>query len=144
LLPSDHFVKVAADQIVSNMLLIAKRKKRVTVAKFKEIRNRYNQLRALLVPPVEFNDLLQPDTLQYLMSLPNSDVLPRGKLVGDWINLIPQPGVTPFIPPNHKVCGHCAREGSDLLLCARCKSKHYCNADCQKADWLEHKKVCGK
>lgn len=31
-----------------------------------------------------------------------------------------------------------------LKRCAKCKTKLYCGRECQKADWKNHKKVCGK
>ncbi|KAJ7642052.1 hypothetical protein FB45DRAFT_901686 [Roridomyces roridus] len=31
-----------------------------------------------------------------------------------------------------------------LKLCARCQLAFYCGSECQKKDWAEHKKVCGK
>ena len=27
--------------------------------------------------------------------------------------------------------------------CGKCKTVYYCSTDCQKADWFQHKKVCG-
>ncbi|KAL4440008.1 hypothetical protein ABPG75_003009 [Micractinium tetrahymenae] len=44
-----------------------------------------------------------------------------------------------------KRCAHCGKQkgpGVQLKLCARCKGPHYCGAECQKAAWPEHKKVC--
>ncbi|KAF2503308.1 hypothetical protein BU16DRAFT_555313 [Lophium mytilinum] len=38
-------------------------------------------------------------------------------------------------------CGHCRKEAT--LRCGRCASVVYCNADCQKANWMTHKKTCG-
>ena len=29
-------------------------------------------------------------------------------------------------------------------VCSKCKNQHYCSRDCQRADWKQHKKVCGK
>ena len=44
-------------------------------------------------------------------------------------------------------CEHClvAEEGdTKLLICGRCKTAHYCNAECQHADWERHKThICG-
>ena len=47
-------------------------------------------------------------------------------------------------------CAVCAKstaelaEGEKLRKCSKCETVHYCGADCQRADWKEHKKVCGK
>jgi hypothetical protein len=38
-------------------------------------------------------------------------------------------------------CGRCLKPCRGLQ-CARCKTTHYCNGDCQKAHWKEHKKQC--
>merc|ERR1719401_989759 len=42
------------------------------------------------------------------------------------------------------VCRHCDKraEYRALLDCSRCRSVHYCSAECQKADWKDHKEVC--
>ena len=45
-------------------------------------------------------------------------------------------------------CQHChkekSRDGRNLLKCSRCGIAKYCSAECQRADWKEHKKVCSK
>src|SRR4051812_5588564 len=43
-------------------------------------------------------------------------------------------------------CGLMAHELGDdeLKLCKACKEVAYCGKECQKADWKEHKKTCGK
>jgi hypothetical protein len=45
------------------------------------------------------------------------------------------------------VCGKAASdlaEGEKLRKCSKCELCHYCGAECQRADWKEHKKVCGQ
>ena len=32
----------------------------------------------------------------------------------------------------------------DFKKCGQCKCQRYCSRECQKSDWKEHKKVCGK
>lgn len=45
-------------------------------------------------------------------------------------------------------CNKCEKErqdsGKPLLHCSKCQKAKYCSAECQKSDWKEHKKVCGK
>ena len=41
-------------------------------------------------------------------------------------------------------CASCFKIDPKLKPCARCKSKHYCNAKCQRADWKFHKRICVK
>ena len=45
------------------------------------------------------------------------------------------------------VCGGCgAKEhcgGGALLACSNCHQRCYCDVECQKAHWSEHKKGCG-
>ncbi|KAJ6546074.1 hypothetical protein DFH09DRAFT_1367508 [Mycena vulgaris] len=37
-----------------------------------------------------------------------------------------------------------AAERVDLKRCGRCKVVWYCSSDCQKKDWVDHRKFCGK
>lgn len=42
-------------------------------------------------------------------------------------------------------CADCGGHGKPtLLMCSRCKGAKYCSAACHKADWKNHKVVCGK
>lgn len=45
-----------------------------------------------------------------------------------------------------KICGSCGVweevDQPRFSRCKRCKSKHYCSNDCQKADWKDHKGLC--
>lgn len=43
-------------------------------------------------------------------------------------------------------CKTCQKTEPDVSLkrCAKCSSESYCSRECQKADWKNHKKVCGK
>lgn len=43
------------------------------------------------------------------------------------------------------VCANCQREAVNTMRqCARCKAVYYCNEDCQRGNWDEHKKLCRK
>ena len=40
-------------------------------------------------------------------------------------------------------CSHCGKQGGAALrCCTRCKQASYCGAECQKAAWKGHKKLC--
>ena len=45
-------------------------------------------------------------------------------------------------------CATCKKGSSalsgPLKKCSRCEGPRYCSQECQKADWKQHKKVCGK
>ncbi|KAK1244312.1 hypothetical protein MKX07_003111 [Trichoderma sp. CBMAI-0711] len=43
-------------------------------------------------------------------------------------------------------CQNCSKTAPEITLkkCAKCQSTPYCSRDCQKADWKNHRKVCGK
>jgi hypothetical protein len=47
-----------------------------------------------------------------------------------------------------KKCVSCGKDESQVTVplkrCAKCQQSSYCSRDCQKADWKNHKKVCGK
>jgi hypothetical protein len=40
-----------------------------------------------------------------------------------------------------RFCHYC-NESGPMMKCARCQAAHYCNAECQKLDWKEHKIKC--
>ncbi|KAI1782818.1 hypothetical protein LXA43DRAFT_1103365 [Ganoderma leucocontextum] len=59
----------------------------------------------------------------------------------------PQPPLTPFISMVLGRCDHCGRKGGSesnvrLERCSSCARTAYCNKDCQKAAWPEHKTYC--
>ncbi|KAF8068827.1 hypothetical protein FPV67DRAFT_1489871 [Lyophyllum atratum] len=39
-------------------------------------------------------------------------------------------------------CAACGKRDVKLLRCSLCRETHYCNTDCQKAHWPDHKKSC--
>ncbi|KAL8706540.1 MAG: hypothetical protein Q9201_000413 [Fulgogasparrea decipioides] len=41
-------------------------------------------------------------------------------------------------------CDHCGKARSNLKPCKRCGVTRYCNHDCSKAAWKNHKKTCNK
>ena len=41
-------------------------------------------------------------------------------------------------------CKHCSQELASPKTCSRCGVTHYCNRDCQVADWSSHKGECKK
>ncbi|KAF9553408.1 hypothetical protein CPC08DRAFT_713785 [Agrocybe pediades] len=44
-----------------------------------------------------------------------------------------------------KQCQHCFKRDTDvnkLLTCSKCKRFYYCNTECQRANWKEHKPIC--
>ena len=45
-----------------------------------------------------------------------------------------------LLKPN--ICHNCFKAFDDILQCNRCKTAHYCSANCQKAQWKTHKKIC--
>lgn len=47
----------------------------------------------------------------------------------------------PFGVPN-PFCSNCKINALDLKRCGRCRRVNYCCAECQRADWLQHKASC--
>ena len=37
-------------------------------------------------------------------------------------------------------CATCGRQGSKLRVCRKCERVFYCNSDCQRSNWSEHKR----
>lgn len=50
-----------------------------------------------------------------------------------------------MIITNEKVfCNSCGKDLVDSMLCSKCKLVYYCNKECQKTDWKNHKEICKK
>ena len=45
----------------------------------------------------------------------------------------------PYLNPS---CNYCHEKSNDLKKCGSCKKAKYCNIECQKNDWVNHKKNC--
>jgi hypothetical protein len=43
----------------------------------------------------------------------------------------------------NKVCTSCEKIGV-MKTCSRCKNIQYCSKECQKNDWVNHRKICKK
>jgi len=48
-----------------------------------------------------------------------------------------------------RCCAHCQKmetgnEEKKMMKCGKCKDVYYCDGDCQKQDWVRHKKTCKK
>ena len=41
-----------------------------------------------------------------------------------------------------QTCAACFEQAAAMKQCAQCKEVHYCNATCQRVDWLRHKPSC--
>lgn len=40
------------------------------------------------------------------------------------------------------ICAFCSKHSDTLQTCGACKKAVYCNRECQRKDWNEHKKIC--
>lgn len=45
---------------------------------------------------------------------------------------------------NFKKCNTCRIQSTKMKKCSGCEKVYYCNAECQKKDWSNHKKECKK
>jgi hypothetical protein len=50
--------------------------------------------------------------------------------------------VLSFSPVSVYACAHCGEQEAVLRLCGNCRSVVYCDVECQRANWREHKKFC--
>lgn len=41
-----------------------------------------------------------------------------------------------------KACNFCQKYQDQMMKCAKCQIRHYCNQSCQKKDWRKHKSYC--
>jgi hypothetical protein len=72
-------------------------------------------------------------------------LLRAGRTVTDMRSRPPPPGVCLDSRLDKYLCGACKRPpalGEKLLKCGRCRAVTYCNKECQKADWSQHKAAC--
>eukprot|EP00457_Paulinella_chromatophora_P009528 gb/GEZN01009596.1/.p1 GENE.gb/GEZN01009596.1/~~gb/GEZN01009596.1/.p1 ORF type:complete len:262 (+),score=16.27 gb/GEZN01009596.1/:37-822(+) len=114
-------------------------------------------------PPVEQVMELFPGTrivvdrairVEYASTAPTEAVLPMlsalalafkraekkaSKKIAEECNNVPGRISTSLYSPQ---CGHCGKRDKSLHKCARCKLIYYCNKDCQRMAWKDHKRVC--
>lgn len=48
----------------------------------------------------------------------------------------------PAAPELAGCCQACGKQSLTLLQCARCRTARYCDAECQRSNWLDHKRSC--
>ncbi len=60
-------------------------------------------------------------------------------VAGGLRKVVPPAGTATF--DTHR-CSACGRQGVHLRHCEGCQCSRYCNRDCQKRDWKQHKFVC--
>ncbi len=51
-------------------------------------------------------------------------------------------GNTPTIGMKHR-CMNCFTHRRKMKKCQKCQLVYYCSVECQKANWLDHNKICG-
>jgi hypothetical protein len=85
-------------------------------------------------------------TVDYVESLPSKKA--EGEF-HDWTGSYrpkraPPATTAPGVGASYEGCGCCGVWGPDLKACAACGMVRYCDRDCQKAAWKEHKPLCEK
>ena len=50
--------------------------------------------------------------------------------------------VSPIALPRSTRSSNDRREAELFQRCQTCKFAHYCNSDCQRADWRRHRRIC--
>ena len=47
---------------------------------------------------------------------------------------------------NYATCAYCNHIAlqCNILKCTKCKVVSYCNKQCQRLNWIDHKKICNK
>ena len=53
------------------------------------------------------------------------------------------PAASSVAPAPLRLCCACGRSDERLKVCTACHAALFCNADCQRAAWSEHKPTCG-
>ncbi|KAJ7493021.1 hypothetical protein B0H11DRAFT_2006930 [Mycena galericulata] len=73
-----------------------------------------------------------------------SSVPPQGyHLVGN-LGTPPDPSrIEPLVFATCRAC-NTSKNSSDIKTCRKCKRAKYCNAACQRADWVSHKESCNR
>lgn len=62
--------------------------------------------------------------------------------LGVFASMEKEDGMDGFYSKSPVECSACGKTAVNLLTCSRCKALHYCNRECQRKMWPEHKKVC--
>ncbi|CAL9692416.1 unnamed protein product [Knipowitschia caucasica] len=62
--------------------------------------------------------------------------------VGDLLFSCPAYSSVLAVEERGDYCAFCFNRKKDLARCGKCKKAFYCNAKCQKADWIMHKLEC--
>lgn len=95
------------------------RRERVVLKRYKEMQKMIDEIDS---DPTKCN----VNTSHFSMSDPHSAPLPKG--------------AHPY-----RVCASCGRAEPcepNLLLCSKCRCTYFCDKECMKKAWKEHKKVC--
>jgi len=92
-----------------------------------------------------FDDITMNGKLARVISLPvRKD---HGKNIVELLDDSARPPVS-FIPEHtlliqpermQHACQFCLLVSASLMMCGKCKTAQYCNAECQRADWARHK-----
>eukprot|EP01113_Clastostelium_recurvatum_P051378 TRINITY_DN9971_c0_g2_i1.p1 TRINITY_DN9971_c0_g2~~TRINITY_DN9971_c0_g2_i1.p1 ORF type:complete len:158 (+),score=25.00 TRINITY_DN9971_c0_g2_i1:381-854(+) len=143
------------------MMIVASRppasQKQPTVGEFRTLFERGLHLTKaipiLIHPDTFYKDMILGANYDYLRTLPDDAILPRGRIRDERLVLNKQAvviqkssdqgsGDTSSSNSSSSSCSSCGSHASDLLMCSRCKLASYCNATCQRAHWRTHKKTC--
>ena len=84
--------------------------------------------------------------LGFVMSFPSAELTCNGRYR---VQLIDEDTPTLFLkelsikPENlEHICARCQKGGEKLLSCAKCRHSTYCNRECQRLHWAQHKETC--
>jgi hypothetical protein len=78
----------------------------------------------------DINKSIDKSYVNYLSTMLDEfeELIDKAKFVFDYIQ--------------YQKCNFCNKESKDNKRCSRCKSVWYCDEECQRKDWTQHKKCC--
>jgi hypothetical protein len=141
----------------------AKNEERVTILPYKKLKSILIRDHAKFVPAVELEQLNMlrngEDTFTRRLSCLARSLDPRWRMIvnieafptsvsaeryGLFIHSMVHPIFDEALIHSKRniACGYCRQRRNATEACSKCHMVYYCNVECQKQDWSEHKHVC--
>lgn len=93
--------------------------------------------------PMVWKEIIEEDEAMILELLSLKIRLKNGGLFA-LLTCLNSPSTNVDVVEIKENCGFCGKEEQKISRCSQCKSTYYCDSNCQKLHWKNHKLVCRK